>query len=83
MTIDIQDNDVCAAAEAESAAVTDVAMAAIGLSHIAYIRPASDEQGKASFVVCAADGSELASFDSYDSAFYTARQYDLQPVRVH
>lgn len=70
-------------AEADPYSVADVAMAALGLSHIAYIRPAQNEEGVVMYAVCAADGSELASFSSYDSAFFTARQYNLQPVRVH
>ncbi len=82
-TMDIYDNENASDADLEMGSVTDVAMAAIGLSHIAYIRPDESEDGDGAFVVCAADGSELASFDSYDSAYYTARQYNLQPVMIH
>ncbi len=61
--------------------VADEAMASVGLSHIAYIRPAS--KGETGYAVCSADGKQLAVFPNYDSAFFTARQYNLAPVNVH
>ena len=67
----------------DTASVADVAMAALGLSHIAYIRTVQDKEGNSAFMICAADGSELAAFSSYDLACHTARQHNLQPMRLH
>jgi len=61
--------------------VGDEAMAAVGLSHIAYIRPVA--KGENGYAVCSADGKQLAVFPNYDAAFFTARQYNLAPVNVH
>ena len=61
--------------------VVDEAMAMSGMSHIAYIRPAS--KGETGYAVCSADGKQLAVFPNYDAAFFTARQYNLAPVNVH
>jgi hypothetical protein len=61
--------------------VVDEAMATMGLSHIAYIRPATN--GETGYAACSADGKQLAVFPNYDAAFFTARQYNLAPVNVH
>jgi len=61
--------------------VGNQAMASIGVSHIAYIRPLP--KGEAGYAVCSADGKQLAVFPNYDAAFFTARQYNLAPVNVH
>lgn len=61
--------------------VAEEAMAMVGLSHIAYIRPAI--KGETGYAVCSADGKQLAVFPNYDAAFFTARQYNLAPVNVH
>jgi len=66
--------------------VSDDAMAAIGLPHIAYIRPVpkSDNSHEGTgYAVCSADGRQLAVFSNYDAAFFTARQFNLAPVNVH
>jgi hypothetical protein len=65
----------------ESAEVSDEAMADVGMSHVAYIRPMA--KGENGYAVCAADGRQLAVFPNYDAAFFTARQYNLAPVNVH
>lgn len=52
--------------------------AAMGLSHIAYIKPL-----RAGYAVFDASGRQLAVFPNYDAAFFTARQYNLDPVNVH
>lgn len=60
----------------------DTAMAMMGITTMTYIRPALG--GKAGgFAVCAADGTELAVFESYDAAFFTARKFNLTPVNIH
>ncbi len=64
----------------------DEIMTAIGLSHIAYIRPVAKNEvakGETGYAVCSADGKQLAIFPNYDAAFFTARQYNLEPVNVH
>lgn len=50
-------------------------------SHVAYIRPLTN--GEKGFAVCSADGKQLAVFDTYDAAFFTAREFNLTPVNVH
>ena len=52
------------------------------LSTIAYIRPIPKSKGTG-YALFAADGSQLATFPSYEAAFFTARQHDLDPVAVH
>jgi len=65
--------------QAESVAIETEAMEALGLTHIAYIKRA----GENGYAVCSADGKQLAIFPNYDTAFFTARQYNLFPVNVH
>lgn len=49
---------------------------------VAYVRPVITDKGK-SYAVCAADGTQLALFDSEDAAFFSAKQHDLEPVLIH
>lgn len=49
---------------------------------VAYVRPVITEKGK-SYAVCAADGTQLALFDSEEAAFFSAKQHDLEPVLIH
>lgn len=58
--------------------VDDVIMALVGMETLAYIRPVHD-----GFAVFAADGTQLAVFDSQESAYLTVRQNNLQPVSIH
>lgn len=62
--------------------VGDAAMAMMGITTMTYIRPVTDDKGNG-FAVCAADGTQLAVFPSYDAAFFTARQFNLTPVNIH
>jgi hypothetical protein len=57
------------------------AMSQMGIAHIAYIKPLPN--GETGYAVCSADGRQLAVFSNYDAAFFTARQYNLEPVNVH
>ena len=66
---------------AESMEVGNEAMAQVGVTHIAYIRPVG--KGENGYAVCSADGKQLAIFPNYDAAFFTARAYNLEPVNVH
>ena len=56
----------------------DAAMSMLGVTHVAYIRQVQDGYG-----VFAADGTQLAVFESRDAAYYTARQHNLEPVSIH
>lgn len=58
--------------------VDDIIMALVGMETLAYIRPVSE-----GFGVFAADGTQLAVFDSEESAYVTVRQNNLQPVSIH
>ncbi len=60
----------------------DIIMALVGMESLAYIRPVM-EAGKAGFGVFAADGTQLAVFDTEESAYYTIRQNNLEPVSIH
>ncbi len=51
-------------------------------SHIVYIRPFCQD-GNNGYAIHAADGKPLGVFESYDSAFFTAKLHDLAPVSVH
>ena len=62
--------------------VADTAMSMMGITTMTYIRPVPNNKGSG-FAVCAADGTELAVFESYDAAFFTARQFNLTPVNIH
>ena len=54
----------------------------LGLEDLAYVRTITDD-GKIVFVICAADGTRLASSPQLDLAFATVRQNDLDPLSVH
>lgn len=50
--------------------------------NLAYIRCIASARG-VGYGVYLSDGTELAIFPSFNAAFYTARQHDLEPVQVH
>jgi len=54
----------------------------LGAQDIAYVKPVSRD-GKMRFVVCTAEGSELADFADREVAFAACRQHDLEPVSLH
>lgn len=59
------------------------AFMALGIQHIAYIRPLA-AKGRLMWAVHAADGSPLLVLDDpYEVALATVRQNDLVPVSVH
>ncbi len=62
----------------ESHTVDDIIMALVGMETMAYIRPVID-----GFGVFAADGTQLAVFESHASAYQTVRQNNLEPVSIH
>jgi len=55
---------------------------ALGMKHLAYIKPVELE-GKPAFAVFAADGSQLAVMASRDIAAAAVRQHDMEPVSIH
>lgn len=56
--------------------------AALGVEHIAYVKPIAEADGLR-FEVHTADGTAVAQLDSFDVAFAAVRQNGLEPVRVH
>jgi hypothetical protein len=66
----------------ERAQLEDLMMAMVGLETMAYIKPVS-EGLITSYAVFAADGTQLATFDSEESAYYNAVKHNLEPVSIH
>lgn len=58
--------------------VDDIIMALVGMETLAYIRPVNE-----GFGVFAADGTQLAVFETQESAYMTVRQNNLEPVSIH
>ncbi len=48
----------------------------------AYIKPVVEEKGRM-FGMFASDGTQLASFDSYEAAYSAARIFELDAVALH
>lgn len=63
-------------------AIEDLMMAMVGMDTVAYIRQV-DEAGVQAYVVCAADGTELAIYDCIDTARFTARWHNLEASVLH
>ncbi len=57
------------------------ALTLLDASCLSYIREVQTEKGK-KHALFAADGTQLAVFDSYEAAYFTARQHDLEPHKV-
>lgn len=55
---------------------------AFGLNDIAYIKPLR-MQGKASFSVHAADGTQLTVLNDFKVAQAAIRQYEMEPLSLH
>jgi hypothetical protein len=49
---------------------------------ISYIRPLRGVEG-IGFAVCSDEGTILGKFPSYDAAYFTARQFHLDPYSIH
>ena len=60
----------------------DIMMAMVGLETMAYIKPVQDGLVM-SYAVFAADGTQLALFDSQEKAYYTAVKHNLAPTSIH
>lgn len=52
-------------------------------TYVTYIRPVVLEDKTAAFGVYTEEGVQLAVFVSEEAAYYSARQNNLNPVRVH
>ncbi len=48
-----------------------------------YVRPVTLEDNTLAYAVCSEDGVQLALFASEEAAYFSARQNNLSPVRVH
>lgn len=66
----------------ETTTLEDIMMAMVGLETMAYIKPVKDGLVM-SYAVYAADGTQLAMFDSKESAFYNAVKHNLAPASIH
>lgn len=62
--------------------VQDIMLSMMGMDTMAYIKPELDG-GMTVYAVYAADGTQLATFDTEDSAYYTARRNNLEPALLH
>lgn len=49
---------------------------------LAYIRELDPVEGEG-YAICSDEGKILASFATYESAYFTARQFRLTPLSVH
>ena len=54
----------------------------LGLEQLAYVKPVMMD-GKATYVVYAADGTEIAVMANREIACAAVRQHDLEPLSVH
>lgn len=66
----------------ERTKLEDIMMAMVGLETMAYIKPVRDGLVM-SYAVFAADGTQLALFDTEEKAFYNAVKHNLAPVSIH
>lgn len=66
----------------EQSKLEDIMMAMVGLETMAYIKPISDGLAL-SYAVFAADGTQLAIFESEEKAYYNAVKHNLAPVSIH
>ncbi len=66
----------------ERAQLEEMMMAMVGLETMAYIKPIMVEKMQ-QYAVFAADGTQLAMFDSEEIAYYNAVKHNLAPVSIH
>jgi hypothetical protein len=66
----------------EQSLISDMIMAIMGVDRLAYVKPVMEENDIC-YVVYAADGTELASFDSRDEALLSVKRHNLTPVNIH
>lgn len=68
--------------QVERTQLEELMMAMVGLETMAYIKPVMVHD-IIQYAVFAADGTQLAVFDSQETAFYTAVKHNLEPVSIH
>jgi len=68
--------------QVERSRLEEIMMAMVGLETMAYIKPVQDGL-VLSYAVFAADGTQLAMFDSKESAYYNAIKHNLAPASIH
>lgn len=66
----------------ERANLEELMMAMVGLETMAYIKPITIDT-LTQYAVFAADGTQLAMFDSEETAYYNAVKHNLAPVSIH
>lgn len=66
----------------ERAELEELMMAMVGLETMAYIKPINVADF-IQYAVFAADGTQLATFDSQETAYYNAVKHNLAPVSLH
>lgn len=66
----------------EHTELEDLMMAVVGLETMAYIKPVQYGQ-LTQYVVFAADGTQLAMFDTQETAYYSAIKHNLSPTSIH
>ena len=54
-----------------------------GAAFMTYVRPVTLEDNSTAYAVCSEEGVQLALFNSEEAAYFSARQNNLHPVRVH
>lgn len=57
-------------------------LAALGLSHVAYVKPVTVD-GRAVYSIHAADGTEMAVMEDREVALTAIRVHNLEPMSVH
>ena len=57
-------------------------LAALGLSHVAYVKPVTVE-GRTAYSIHAAEGTEMAVMADRDVAMSANRVHNLEPMIVH
>ena len=66
----------------ESQNILEASMNTPKQAPLTYIRAARGGEGEG-FAVCSENGEVLACFATHEAAFYTARQFRLEPLLVH
>ncbi|MES2984696.1 MAG: DUF1150 family protein [Pseudomonadota bacterium] len=66
----------------ERTKLEELMMAMVGLETMAYIKPVM-EGALTNYAVFAADGTQLAIFESEEKAYYNAVKHNLAPVSIH
>lgn len=64
-------------------ALTDKDFLEVGMHQVAYIRQVPGQGQDISYVVHAADGTELSVTDTFDMAVAAVHFNEMQPVTVH